>query len=92
MTFKSNGLLRNEIVSDEGFTVVTGKDSLLYTEGERQMHVTTEAEPSGLAVALDTIGRWDDNPSRTVSDDDKQRIANNIRRALEWRGYTVSMF
>lgn len=90
--FTRGGLLQNEIVSDEGFTVATGRDSLLYSEGKREMHVTTEAEPSGFAVALDTIGRWDDDLSRSVSDDDKKRIANNIRRALEWRGYTVSIF
>ena len=53
--FKLGGLLRNEIVSDEGFTVAAGGESLLYSEGKRQMRVTTEAEPSGFAVDLDRL-------------------------------------
>ena len=89
--FKCGGLLRNRIISDEAFTVVTGRDVLEDQEGNRRMSIAAEREPGGFSVAEDTIGRWDDNPSRP-SLKDKCRIANNIRRALERRGCRVSQF
>jgi len=90
--FKQAGVFRNKIISSEGFVVETGRDRLVYQENGRRMTITTELEPTGWAVALDTIARWDDDLSRSIASEERNRIAANIKRALESQGYNASIF
>ena len=43
-------------------------------------------------IAVDTIGRWHSDLEHSIPDEEKQRIADHIQRALDWRGCRVSMF
>ena len=90
--FKRGGVFGNKIVSSGGFFVETGGDSLVYSENGRRMTITTEAEPKGWAVALDTIARWDDDLNRPITSEERDRIASNIKRALASQGYGASRF
>ena len=72
----------------EGFSVRVGRDWLVYTGGERRMHVTVDF--AGICVVfLSTVGRWDDEPDRSVGDEEQRRIASGIKRALESQGIAV---
>jgi len=78
---------RGNIYSDEGFSVSTGgRDAIVYHEGGRKMTITVQ---EGNGVYEETIGRWDDNPLQRLSDDDRRRIADNIRRAFGSQGLSV---
>jgi hypothetical protein len=90
--FKRGRWFRSHIIySDEGFSVVIWKDGLLYREHERKMSVTSEWTLNGFAVSTITIGRWDDDLGNAVDEKEKHRIADNIRRALESQGYSVTL-
>ena len=86
--FKRGRLWHNgRIYSDEGFFVSTGgRDAIVYHEGDRKMTITVN---EGNAVYEETIGRWDDNPMQRIGDDDRKRIADNIRRAFESQGLSI---
>ena len=84
--FRRGWFPRNWIYSDEGFSVqVTGRFAVIYREGKRRMAVSAEMLTRGFAINLETIGRWDDDPIRSVGEGEKHRIASNIKRALECR-------
>jgi hypothetical protein len=88
--FKRGWLLHSDrIYSDEGFLVIAGRDGLVYVEGDRRMTITVEMGTHGFAVYDETIGRWDDNPNNSVSDDERRRISDNVKRALESQGQSV---
>lgn len=80
---------RGRIDSDEGFSVAFGRDVVVYYEANRRMEITADFSGRAGAIFVDTIGRWDDDPSNTMSDRDKRRIAENIKRAIEWDGTSV---
>jgi hypothetical protein len=79
----------NRIYSDEGFFIAVGRDTLIYYEGKRKMTITVEGGFKGFAVYLETIGRWDDDPTHPVDDEKKRQIADAIKRALESQGQSV---
>jgi hypothetical protein len=75
------------IYSDEGFFVSTGgRDAIVYHEGDRKMTITVN---EGNGVYEETIGRWDDNPTQKLGNEERKRIADNIRRAFESQGLPV---
>lgn len=73
--------------SDEGFSVSTGaRDAIVYREGNRKMTISVL---DGSGVYEETIGRWDDNPTQKIANEERMRIAENIRRAFESQGLSV---
>ncbi|HEU5334524.1 MAG TPA: hypothetical protein VFU27_01095 [Terriglobales bacterium] len=79
------------IDSDDGFSVLFGRDSLAYRESGRKMSVTVDIGAGEANVFLDSIARWDDDPNHAIGEEAKRRIADNIRRALEWGHLTVRL-
>jgi len=43
----------------------------------------------GNGVYEETIGRWDDNPTQRIANEERRRIAANIKRAFESQGLSV---
>jgi hypothetical protein len=81
---------RDRIYSEDGeFFISVGKDWLVYHEGKRKMTITVEAGAKSFAIYLETIGRWDDDLPHPVDAKEKDRIARNIKRALESQGELV---
>ncbi len=89
--FKKKLFSGGRIDSDEGFSVIFGRDSLIYRESGRNMSVTVDIGGDEANVFLDSIARWDDAPNQAIGEDSKRRIADNIRRALEWNHLTVRL-
>jgi len=61
-------------------------DAIVYHEGKRKMTITVM---EGNGVYEETIGRWDDDPMQRLGDEDRKRIADNIRRAFESQSLSV---
>jgi hypothetical protein len=85
----------NLYVSDKGFSVeVLGRTGLRYCEGQKAMFVDSEVltGPSGMMVYKSSIARWD-APYTGISIDDQERtrIANNIREAFRAQGFEIDM-
>ncbi len=89
MFTKRRWLRRGWIDSDEGFSVAFGRDTLIYRECGRKMSITVDVGAGQANVFTESIGRWDDDPNNRVSDAIRQRIADNIKRALESQGELV---
>jgi len=53
------------------------------------MTITVDMGSHGFAIYEDTIGRWDDSPMGSVSNEERKRIGGNVRRALESQGQAV---
>lgn len=88
--FRRNRLWHSDrIFSDEGFFVLPGKDWLVYSERGRRMTITVDMGAHGFAIYRDTIGRWDDNPMTREDENERARIGENVRRALESQGQSV---
>ncbi len=78
-----------KITSDEGFTVTfSARHTLLYEEGGKSMTIRTEGDNKSVDVFKNSIGRWKHNTSE-VDAATNERIANNIARALEFKGFSV---
>jgi hypothetical protein len=78
---------RRRIYSDEGFSVSTAaRDAIVYREGNRKMTISVL---EGNGVYEETIGRWDDNPTQRIANEERTRIAANIRCAFESQGLSV---
>jgi len=43
----------------------------------------------GNGVYEETIGRWDDDPVKRIGDEERKRIADNIKRAFESQGWPI---
>jgi hypothetical protein len=82
---------RGWIESNEGFSVAFGRDNIVYRELGRKMAITADVGVGQASVFVISIGRWDDDPLNPVSDQAKQRIANNVKRALESQGLVVNL-
>ena len=78
------------IDSDEGFSVFLGRDTLTYKEGNSQMTITIDSGAGQVVVFRVSIGRWDNDPARLADDATRLRIEDNVRRVLEWLGWSVS--
>jgi hypothetical protein len=84
----------NVIESDEGYSVeVLGRTGLLYSEGEKHMHVDSEVlNAESIAVIKNSIKTWD-SPFEAEAVDDQKRasILENIRQALRFDNATVEI-
>jgi hypothetical protein len=80
----------------EGLTVTRAflfflvRDALLYKEGNRRMTINIDWGTAQIVVFRVSIGRWEDDPAKLVDDATRLRIENNVKRALEWLGWSVS--
>jgi hypothetical protein len=84
----------NVIESSEGFSVrVLGRTGMRYSEGPRFVLIDSEvlATPRTMAMAKESIRVWEGVQPEAVSVDDRDRIANNIRRAFEACGYVLEV-
>jgi hypothetical protein len=85
----------NLYVSSDGFSVeVLGLTGLRYCEGTRQMFVDSEvlAGPAGMGVYKSSIEKWDPpHEAESVSDADRNRIVENIRKAFRFQGFEIHM-
>ena len=53
------------------------------------MTITVDMGSHGFAIYEETIGRWDDCPMNSVSTQERKRIGNNVKRALQSQGQSV---
>jgi hypothetical protein len=70
------------VISDEGFSIQWGRDALRYTENGRSMLINIDSGANEVIVFTDTVTRWDDDPATLVDKNTRDRIADNILRAL----------
>jgi hypothetical protein len=89
--FRTPWFDRGRTISDEGFSVKTYRSSVVYEEAGRKMSITSTPAPNGFDVFVDSIARWDDAPETSISAAERDRIAHNVRRALEFRGHEVEL-
>lgn len=73
-----------QVVSDEGFSIVWARDLLIYREGGRSMSITVDYGANDINVFTDTVTRWDDDPERSIDSEARDRIIDNIFRALTY--------
>lgn len=83
----------NVIESDEGFSVeVLGRTGLLYVEGERSARLDSEiliGEPA-MVVYINRLKSWNVPYEKDAMDKEvRDRIAESIRRALQFKGHEV---
>lgn len=77
------------ITSDEGFTVTfVERHTLKYEEGGRSATIRTEGDGKSIDVFKNSICRWSNDPFE-IDAATNERIANNVARALESRGFSV---
>jgi hypothetical protein len=84
----------NVIESSDGFSVrVLGRTGLRYTEGERSVRIDSEvlAKPRAIAMFKPTIRVWEGPEPGEVSTQDRDRIADNVKRAFEACGYELQV-
>jgi hypothetical protein len=83
----------NVIESDEGFSIeLLGQTGLKYQEKDQSLFVDSEIlnGPSGLIIYTDSIDHW--SPSNTqVTEPERTRIVENIRRAFKFRGFDIEI-
>jgi len=85
----------NVIRSSSGFSVrVLGMTGMCYSEGGRSVWIDSEvlAKPRTIALFKDSMRAWDgpDGPEQ-LRDDDRDRVAANIKRAFEACGYELQV-
>jgi Immunity protein 74 len=85
----------NVIESSAGFSVrVLGRTGLRYMEGHRSVCIDSEvlAKPRAIALFKDSIRAWEGpDGSEQLNDEDRERIASNIKRAFESCGYEIEV-
>jgi hypothetical protein len=89
--FRTRWYNRGRVLSDEGYSVESGRDWLVYRRASRKMTVTVDQGSREINVFVSTANRWDDAPSSEVDESTKAAILNDIRRALEWQGLKVNL-
>ena len=76
----------NLFVSDRGFSVeVLGRTGMLYREGERVMHVSSEvnAPGHGMSIWAKSIRAWRAPfDAEAISDEQRESIINNIAEVI----------
>lgn len=63
--------------------------SFLYRERGRRILVPGEAMADGYAVYASCVGNWQFTPAETIDDNERQRIAVNIRNYFVNRGKNI---
>jgi len=85
----------NVIKSSAGFMVrVLGRTGMRYMEGGRSVWVDSEvlARPGAIAMFKDSMKAWEQpNDSAEFTGADRDRIANNIKRAFDACGYDLEV-
>ena len=84
----------NVIQRSDGVTVeVIGRTKLVYTEFDRKVNVGCEwlAGPSALIVYTDTIKQWNVPAGVGISNDEKVKIIENIRKAFRFRNLEIEV-
>ena len=84
----------NVIESSAGFSIrVLGRAGLRYQEGGRSVWIDSEvlAKPGAIAMYKESIKHWEGSDPSEVSNADRDRIANNIKRAFEACGYELQI-
>jgi hypothetical protein len=83
------------IECDEGFSVqLTGREGLLYWEGERRLFVWSELlmSSNGMVIYTDSIKVWEPPfQNDEINASKKEQIIDNIRRAFRWTGYEIEI-
>ena len=84
----------NLIAGNAGFLVkILGRTGLRYIELDRSVRVDSEvlAKPGAMALFKDSIKMWQGEHPEPVSMADRDRIADNIKRAFEFCGYELQV-
>jgi hypothetical protein len=83
------------IVGRSGYSVqILGRVGLRYREGERTMFVDSEilAGENAISAYSSSIKAWDPpNDKDPIGEEERSRIIENIRRALESKGYELQI-
>ncbi len=91
--FRSPG--PNLVESDEGFCVqVLGRTSLLYREGAKSIHISSEllAGPGGIALFKESIQHWDPpDEDERIEEAERNRLLDNVRRAFAFKGTWIDV-
>lgn len=85
----------NLITSSSGFSIkVSGRAGMQYVEGPRSIWIDSEvlAKPGSMSMYVSSIRVWEspDDPG-PVTDQDRSRIVENIKRAFEACGYELQV-
>jgi hypothetical protein len=84
----------NVIESTRGFSVrVLGRTGLRYAEGTRSVWIDSEvlAKPRAIAMFEASIRTWEGQEPEEISGNDRDRIADNVKRAFEACGYELQV-
>jgi hypothetical protein len=75
----------------KGFSVSLDKGgcTFVYRERGRRLQVSGEAMADGYAVYASSIRRWESGSAEIIDDNERQRIATNIRNHFVDRGKNV---
>jgi hypothetical protein len=88
--------LRRDLIMDgSGYSVqILGRVGLRYREGERAIFVDSEilAGENSIGAYSGSIKAWDPpNEKDPIDEEERSRIIDNIRRALESKGYELQV-
>jgi hypothetical protein len=90
MVFRKGWIRRGRIYSDEGFSVsIEDKTHLVYRESNKNMTISGEMLINGFVLYVLGMVSWDDGAPCDL--DDRFRIVENIRRALESQGMSLQV-
>jgi hypothetical protein len=89
--FKTPWFDRSLIKTDEGYSVRWGKDWAIYEENGRKLTLTTDVGGGGATIFIGSVSRWDADASVQIDPETRSRIVENVRRALAWKGFEVSI-
>lgn len=85
----------NVVCSDEGYSVeVLGRTGIEYREGAKSMFVDSEVLVAGKGIAVfeRSINAWRvPHEKEKITPEQRQRILENIRRAMEFRNQKVEV-
>lgn len=82
----------NVIKSEEGFEVeLFGRAGMKYAEEGKEYYINSELTTSGIGIYLKYTRFWEQRDKDTVSQAEKERIINNIKRALAYCGLNVDV-
>jgi hypothetical protein len=70
-------------------SVTFGRDWLLYNRNGRKMSITADAGAYEIVVFRDTVSRWDDTPMDMISNQERNKILQDIEDALSRKGLTA---
>jgi hypothetical protein len=78
--------------ASDGFSVWLGRGFAVYKEGARRLTLSTDAGGDSVTIFLGSGARWDDDPNTRIDDGTQMIIVERVKKALEWKGYEVSLF